>query len=98
MYFMISEKEDENVEFTLQMIESMTKRKDAKRKQKNVEIYCYATNAEAEILLDAKEKQELRVVLVDEARDAVYEQLYRYPLYTNLKPGEKKRKRKGWLY
>jgi hypothetical protein len=90
MYFMISEKEDENVEFTLQMIESMTKRKDAKRKQKNVEIYCYATNAEAEILLDAKEKQELRVVLVDEARDAVYEQLYRYPLYTNLKPGEKK--------
>ena len=33
--------------------------------------------------MDAKDKQDLRVVLVDEVRDAVYEQLYEYPLYTN---------------
>ena len=31
--------------------------------------------------MDAKDKQDLRVVLVDEVRDAVYEQLYEYPLY-----------------
>ena len=51
--------------------------------QRNVTLHCYATNAEAEILLDAKDKQDLKVVLVDEVRDAVYEQLYEYPLYTN---------------
>lgn len=51
--------------------------------QRNVTLHCYATNAEAEILLDAKDKQDLKVVLVDEVRDAVYEQLYEYPLYMN---------------
>ena len=51
--------------------------------QRNVTLHCYATNADAEILLDAKDKQDLKVVLVDEVRDAVYEQLYEYPLYTN---------------
>ena len=89
-YFLISDNEDENVEHTLQMVDNMTGASawytPARLNQRNVEIHCYATSAEAEILLDAKEKQELRVVLVDEVRDAVYEHLYQHPLYTNLHP------------
>ena len=54
--------------------------------QRNTALYCYATGAEAEILLDAKEKEELRVVLMDEVRESVYEHLYCHPLYTNLNP------------
>lgn len=91
-YFLIAENEDENVEQTLQMIENMTGGDPwytkATLNPANAEIHCYATSSEAEILLDAKEKQELRVILKDEIRDAVYEQLYRHPLYTGLQPGD----------
>ena len=86
-YYIISEDDDANVDQTLKMIHDMTGGSAWYTKQrlcqKNVTLHCYATNAEAEILLDAKDKQDLRVVLVDEVRDAVYEQLYEYPLYTN---------------
>ena len=86
-YYIISEDDDANVDQTLKMIHDMaggsawyTKQRLC---QRNVTLHCYATNAEAEILLDAKDKQDLKVVLVDEVRDAVYEQLYEYPLYMN---------------
>lgn len=86
-YYIISEDDDANVDQTLKMIHDMTGGSAWYTKQrlcqKNVTLHCYATNAEAESLLDAKDKQDLRVVLVDEVRDAVYEQLYEYPLYTN---------------
>lgn len=88
-YFMISDQDDANVEQTLQLIDDMTGGSEwytpRRLQQKNVTIRCYAANAEAEILLDAKDKQELRVILEDEVRDAVYEQLLEYPLYTNLR-------------
>lgn len=86
-YYIISEDDDANVDQTLKMIHDMTGGSAWYTKQRlcqrNVTLHCYATNAEAEILLDAKDKQDLKVVLVDEVRDAVYEQLYEYPLYTN---------------
>lgn len=86
-YYIISEDDDANVDQTLKMIHDMTGGSawytEQRLCQRNVTLHCYATNAEAEILLDAKDKQDLRVVLVDEVRDAVYEQLYEYPLYTN---------------
>ena len=37
---------------------------------------------------DAKEKEDLRVVLMDEVRDAVYEHLYKYPLYSGINLAE----------
>lgn len=86
-YYIISEDDDANVDQTLKMIHDMTSGSAWYTKQRlcqrNVTLHCYATNAEAEILLDAKDKQDLKVVLVDEVRDAVYEQLYEYPLYMN---------------
>ena len=93
-YYLISYDEEDNIEQTLHLIDNMsggvawyTKKR---LNQRNAEIYCYAAGAEAEILLDAKEKQELKVVLVDEIRDAVYEQLYRHPLYTGISRLEQK--------
>ena len=91
-YYIISEDDDANVDQTLKMIHDMTGGSAWYNKQRlcqrNVTLHCYAINAEAEILLDAKDKQDLKVVLVDEVRDAVYEQLYEYPLYMNqLKTG-----------
>ena len=89
-YFFISEDEDKNIDHTLHMIEEMTGdsrwRISGGLEQRNTALYCYATGAEAEILLDAKEKEELRVVLMDEVRESVYEHLYCHPLYTNLNP------------
>lgn len=86
-YYMISEDDDTNVDQTLKMIDDMTGGSvwytQRRLCQRNVTIHCYASNAEAEILIDAKEKEDLKVILVDEVRDAVYEQLYEYPLYTN---------------
>ena len=40
-------------------------------------------------MLDAKDKRNLRVILIDEIRDSVYEHLYRYPLYANQNSTEK---------
>lgn len=89
-YFFISEDEDKNIDHTLYMIEKMTGDSRWKvsggLKQRNTSLYCYAASEEAEILLDAKEKEELRVVLMDEVRESVYEHLYCHPLYTNLNP------------
>lgn len=89
-YFEASSNEEENVENTLRLVQSLVDEDSARRlgeeEQKNISVYCYSTDTEAEILLDAQEKGSLRVVLIDEARDAVYEQLIRYPLYANLNP------------
>ena len=97
-YFNISEYEDENVDNTLRMIDAMTRNvaesSGGKVNQKNISIYCYSTSAEAEILLDSTEKGELRVVLIDEVRDAVYEHLYQHPLYTHLTPLDKEERKK----
>lgn len=84
-YFLISDKEDENVEHTLQMIDNFTGENPLYNNinQRNIELHCYATSPEAEILIDSKEKEDIKVVLVDEVRDAVYEHLYQYPLYLN---------------
>lgn len=89
-YFLISDNEDENVEYTLQMIDNFTGGNPLYQtiNQRNIELHCYATSAEAEILIDSKEKQDIRVILTDEVRDAIYEHLYQYPLYTNMKRKE----------
>lgn len=92
-YFHISDNDEKNIDHTLQMIDNMTGHsqwlKSGRLKQRNTAIYCYAAAEEAEILLDAKNKENLRVVLMNEIRDAVYEQLYRYPLYTGISAPEK---------
>lgn len=89
-YFLISEDEDKNIDDTLQMIENMTGNSSwvtsGRLNQRNTSIYCYATSEEAEVLLDSKDKEEIRVVLMDEVRDAVYEHLYKHPLYTGMDP------------
>ena len=91
-YFYISDDDENNIDNTLLMIDNMTSGsswcESGKLNQRNTAVYCYAANSEAEILLDAKEKEDLRVVLMDDVRDAVYEQLYRYPLYTGVKMPE----------
>lgn len=91
-YFLISDDAEKNVDDTLQMINNMTGGsswlKSGKLNQANAALYCYASNAEAEILLDAEDKEDLRVVLMNEVRDAVYEHLYRYPLYSGVLPKE----------
>ena len=91
-YFHISDNDEKNVDDTLQMIDDMTGDspwlKSGKLNQNNTAIYCYTVSPEAEILIDAKDKESLRVVLMDEVRDAVYEHLYRYPLYSKKRmPG-----------
>ena len=67
------------------MIDRMTEKNLKKygATEQNITIYCFASGDEKEILLDAKDKRNLRVILIDEIRDSVYEQLYRYPLYAN---------------
>ncbi len=89
-YFFISEDEDKNIDQTLYMIEAMTGdsrwHASGGLEQRNSALYCYATGAEAEILLDAKQKEDLQVVLMDEVRESVYEHLYCHPLYTNINP------------
>ncbi|HIY62019.1 MAG TPA: hypothetical protein H9730_00760 [Candidatus Mediterraneibacter stercoripullorum] len=87
-YFHISDDDEKNIDNTLLMIDNMTSGSSwvdsGKLNQRNTAVYCYAAGAEAEILLDAKEKEDLRIVLMDEVRDAVYEQLYKYPLYSGI--------------
>ena len=94
-YFHISDDDEKNIDDTLQMIENMTGDspwlKSGKLNQENAAVYCYSSNAEAEILLDAEEKENLRVVLMNEMRDAVYEHLYRYPLYLGVRMPETER-------
>ena len=89
-YFLVSDDEDKNVDDTLQMIENMTgnspRAASGRVNQRNTSIYCYATSEEAEVLLDSKDKEEIRVVLMDEVRDAVYEHLYKHPLYIGIEP------------
>lgn len=87
-YFHISDDEEKNTDGALQMIDRMTGGspwvRSGRLNQRHTAIYCYASTAEAEILLDAKDKEDLRVVLMDEVRDAVYEHLYRHPLYSRV--------------
>lgn len=89
-YFFISDNDEKNIDQTIQMIDNMTSgsqwMKSRRFSQENTAIYCYATTAEAEILLDAKEKENLKVVLMDEAKDAVYQHLYKYPIYSGIQP------------
>lgn len=89
-YFQVSENEEENVENTLHQIDRFTgvsyQKLSRRIDQEKISIYCYSTNAEAEVLIDARDKEELRVVLMDEVRDAVYEQITQHPLYANLNP------------
>lgn len=91
-YFHISDDDEKNVDNTLLMIDRMTGNspwvRSGKLTQRNTAVYCYAAGAETEILLDAKEKEDLRVVLMDEVKDAVYEHLFRYPLYSGTKMPE----------
>ena len=84
-YFQISDDEEKNLDCTLAMIDRMTEKNLKKygATEQNITIYCFASGDEKEILLDAKDKRNLRVILIDEIRDSVYEQLYRYPLYAN---------------
>lgn len=84
-YFQISDDEEKNLDCTLAMIDRMTEKnlKKYRATEQNITIYCFASGDEKEILLDAKDKRNLRVILIDEIRDSVYEQLYRYPLYAN---------------
>lgn len=89
-YFHISDDDEKNIDNTLQMIDNMTGYspwlKSGRLDQKKTAVYCYASASEAEILIDAKDKEQLRVVLMNEVRDAVYEHLFRYPLYTCAAP------------
>lgn len=89
-YFLISDDEDKNIDDTLQMIENMMGNSSwvtsGRLNQRNTTVYCYATSEEAEVLLDSKDKEDIRVVLIDEVRDAVYEHLYKHPLYTGIEP------------
>ncbi len=73
------------------MIDRMTEKNLKKygATEQNITIYCFASGDEKEILLDAKIKRNLRVILIDEIRDSVYEHLYRYPLYANQNSTEK---------
>ena len=84
-YFQISDDEEKNLDCTLAMIDRMTEKNLKKygATEQNITIYCFASGDEKEILLDAKDKRNLRVILIDEIRDSVYEHLYRYPLYAN---------------
>ena len=89
-YFFISEDADKNIDYTLQMLREMTGDSPWIRsgglEQRNTALYCYAAGTEAEILLDAQDKEDLRVVLMDEVRDVVYEHLYAHPVYANIDP------------
>lgn len=89
-YFFISEDMNKNLDHTLQMLREMTGEslwlQSGGVEQKNTALYCYAAGMEAEILLDAQEKENLKVVLMDEVRDAMYEHLYLHPLYANMDP------------
>lgn len=90
-YFQISDDEEKNLDCTLAMIDRMTEKNLKKygATEQNITIYCFASGDEKEILLDAKDKRNLRVILIDEIRDSVYEHLYRYPLYANQNSTEK---------
>lgn len=79
-YFAISENQEENLNMTLDLI-------DARRQEKKeVYVYCFSQNTEAEILIDSKEKGNVRVVLFDQIRETVYDHLFRHPLYGNQMP------------
>ena len=66
------------------MIDRMTEKnlKKYRATEQNITITALLQEMKRK-LLDAKDKRNLRVILIDEIRDSVYEQLYRYPLYAN---------------
>ena len=84
-YFEISDNSDDNVENTIAMVESQQKINPDKTARESVWIYCYSTDDEAEMLIDAQNSDGLRVILVNEFRDAVYQMLFRYPVYGGIR-------------
>lgn len=83
VYFAVSEDQEENLSMTLELI-------DARRQDdRDVYVYCFSQNEEAEILIDSKDKGNVRVVLFDQIRETVYDHLFRHPLYGNQMPGQK---------
>ena len=88
------------------MIDRMTEKNLKKygATEQNITIYCFASGDEKEFCW-MQDKRNLRVILIDEIRDSVYEQLYRYPLYANQNNTEGKwkvirsdRRRRGNRY
>ena len=90
-YFEISDSDDENLRNTIDLLHRL---KNPKRrflplcgKEGDTEIYCYAETTEAETLIDGEDKGDIRVLVVDETREAVYRCLSEHPLYAGLAPG-----------
>ena len=81
-YFAVSQSDNDNLDDTLKLID-----KEEIKEKNNIFIYCFSLAPEAEILLDSKDKGNLKVILFDEVRNAVYEQLFRHPLYHNIEKG-----------
>lgn len=88
LYFEIGMDEDRNLQNAIHLIEKAEK-KLAVSEQERVGIYVFSNKKEAEIVLDTVEKGEMRVRLMDPEESAIYQLLFRYPLYRNLPEGAK---------
>ena len=82
-YFAASKSDNENLNDTLKLID-----RQELRESENIYVYCFSLAPEAEILIDSKEKGKLNVILFDEVRNSVYDQLFRHPLYLNQENGK----------
>ena len=83
VYFEIGTDEDRNLQNAIHLIERAKECLDPDE-QARTSIYVFSNKEEAEIVLDAVDKEELRVRLLDPEESAVYQLLFRYPLYRNL--------------
>lgn len=75
----ISENQDENLNQTLSLLEQH------KATKRDITIYIFSSNEEAQIILDSAEKNRIKTILINEAQQMIYRMLDEIPLYKNTK-------------
>lgn len=75
--YAISENQDENLNYTLNLLE------ENKTAKKDITIYVFSMNEEAQIILDSAEKHQIKTIIINEAQQMIYRMLDEIPLYKN---------------
>lgn len=87
-YLQISKDMDLNLSSTKKLINSLNKNK---MNNKNVRVYLFSDQTEAEIILNSTDKQGLEVMIINEETTIAYDLMFHKPLYEALEKSHSKK-------